>query len=524
MRRIGVWLSLIVVAALTLGGVQPARADNTGIPQTVDELLEIYGIANVPADYVVVVDTSGSMMGATPIYPAVRQAYASFAAAIGDQDHLSVITFDTNAVVQFNGKLGEGRNREAAASALPEVAKGARTDIGAALNAALDRLQRADAAPVQTVVFLTDGKIDAPNSPYRTLGSPAWQQLAQRAAQIEGGRSLAVYGAGLGGGATDVAVVKDVFPRAQIVNLPNDQLAPFFAEAIRRARVEKLRAPVLQEIRRNQLELAIAPGTLGDHTTLTLTLTSKLPHLGATVNLRGVTITDATGRPLKSTLVGGSRTVTVGPQRTSEPVRVDVEVPALSHEWRVGEVPDSRAFTVAVDAVVEVEPASILVADLGIAEAPKILMPDAATATRTYGVPYWAIGAALATLALVVWVLWWLYQRFLAVPRLRGGVRFTGPGDTDETVHLFRGREEKVPGRLKVDGGGSSVVFFTRRGTFVNPLSIRHPRIFVRVEDAPARVISRGYEDTLDAPRTVGHPDQIKLGTTTLTVIPGGKK
>lgn len=525
MGRIHRWLSLLVLVPLALLFVQPVRADSTGIPQSVDELLEIYGIANVPADYVVVVDTSGSMMGATPIYPAVKQAYSAFAAAIGNEDHLSVITFDTNAVVQFNGTMGDGNNRETAAAALPDVAKGARTDIGGALAAALDRLQRADAAPVQTLIFLTDGKIDAPNSRYRTAGSAAWQELAQRASQVEAGRSLAVYGAGLGGGATDVAVVKDVFPRAQIVNLPSDQLAPFFSEAIRRARIEKLRAPVLQEIRRNQIEVTAEPGNLADRTVLTLGFASKLPHLGATINLRGVTVADSSGKPLDATLVGGSRTVTVGPQRSSEPVRVEVSVPDLSHEWRVGVVPDSRDFAVTLDAAIEVEPASILVADLGVTEAPQLLLPDTVTATRSHGVPYWAIGVALAALVALLWALWWLYQRFLAVPRLRGGVRVHQAGQTEETTYYFRGREEKLPNRrLTFANGGASVVFFTQRGKFVKPLSIRHPRVFARVENPPVTITTRGTDSVLDRPRPVGYSDQLKLGTTTLTVITGGRK
>lgn len=510
----------MMVVALAVGLGAPAVADDRGIPHSVDELLRVYGITDEPADYVVVVDTSGSMMRPQPIYPAVRAVYEVFTRAIGDADHLAVVTFDTSAVVRFNGRM-DAANRGAAASALPAEAKGARTDIGAALDAALERLERPDGAPVQTLIFLTDGVIDAPGSGYRTRGSEAWRQLGQRAERVDAAHSLAVYGAGLGGGQTDIDAVRDVFPRAKIVSLPSDQLAAFFAEAVQRAKVERLRLPVTQELSRNPVQAVVTAGVLSDTTELYLRFDSKLPHLGATVNLRGVTVSDAAGQRLRSTLVGGPRTVTIGPGRSSDATSIRVEVPGLASDTRVGQVPESRDFIVRVDATLEVEPANVLVKELGIDAAPHLVGPDPVRAERLHGIAYWMIGVGLALLALVLLFLRWVYRRFFAVPRLRGGVELP-----DGTIRQFRGKEEQVPNnRIEFNGAGSSAVFHTKRGQFTKPLSTRFPRLYVRRESGAVRIDSMGVARPIDeVGERISPPDLVVVGPTRLIVVSDGRK
>lgn len=511
MSAILVWLGLVVA---------PAAADDRGIPTTVDELFEIYDIANEPADYVVTVDTSGSMMRQPPIYPDVRQVFSTFASAIGDTDHLAVVTFDTNPVIRFNGYM-DAAGRAAASNALPETARGARTDIGAAISASLDRMERPDGAKVQTLIFLTDGLIDAPGSPYAQRGSAAWQALRARADRLSAGRSLSVYGAGLGGEATDIDALRDVFPRANIVSLPNDQLAAFFNEAIQRAKLERLRFPVIEELRRNQVQAIATIDRLEDSSTLSIRFDSKLPHLGTAISLRGVSVTDVDGTPLTSTLVGGPRTFTVGPGRSSDAATVRVNVPGLTHSLRIGETTEERSLIVTVDAGLEVEPASILIGELAIEETPQLVQPEVAVGERAYGIAYWMIGAALGTLILLVMFLGWIYRRFIGTPRLRGAVELP-----DGTVHPLRGTVQRLPdNRIEFAGAGSSVKVFTRPGRFTKPFSTRHPRLFVAVHEGSATVSSMDVDlDLTEVAEPIGYTDSIVIGPTRITIVTGTTK
>lgn len=520
-NKIAQRLAPLIVFAVSLmlvfsAGVQTANADESGIPQTVDELLDIYGIGDEPSDYIVVVDTSGSMMQKPPIYPKVQKAFTEFTKAIQDTDHLSVITFDTTAVVRFNGRM-TGKNRKAAASALPKEARGARTDIGAALEAALERMERPDAASVQTMIFLTDGMIDAPGASYQVRGNKHWKQLTKRAKKVEAGRSVSVYGAGLGGEQTDVDVVSDVFPRAKIVSLPNNQLADFFDEAVKRSRIERLRIPVSEELRRNPVQAIVTVSELRDRTSLSLRFDSKLPNLGVTVSLKGVSVYDDDGKPLHSSLAGGPRSETIGPKQSTEPAKITVEVPNLSKDLRIGQIPETRSLRVEVDASVEVEPAAILASDLAIEQAPELTGPELVNAKRMHGIAYWMIAVFAVILVLVGLFLRWVYQRFFAIPRLRGGLELP-----DGSVVSFRGKEEEIPSRrFDFDSGGARAVFFTKRGKYTRFFSTRHPRIFVMSDRGIVKVSSMGSTaDQIDEVGIiVGISDQIVVGPTRLFMV-----
>lgn len=517
-RLLGGLFSLTMLLACL--GAPVAHADEQGIPRTVDELLDAYGIADEPADFVVVVDTSASMMNEPPIYPAVQEVFQAFVQAIGDNDHLAVVTFDSDAVVRFNGTM-DPPGRAAAMTALPEVADGQSTDIGAALGAALERLSRPEGAQVQTLIFLTDGEIWAPGSPYEARGSAAWNDLAAQAQQLSTSRTVQVFGAGLGAGATDIGAIKDVFPYAKVVSLPNDQLYDFFNEAVQRARIEKLRLPVTQELQRNVVQVTADPATLDDTTTLSLRLESKLPHLGTTVSLRGVTVSDDLGNQLQSTLVGGPRTFTIGPQQSSEPFKVQVEVPGLIHDFHLGDATESRRFQVSVDATLEAEPAAIVTMELGVDVVPQLSQAGIIRADRAYGTPYWQVAALIALLVFIGWLVAWLYRRFIAVPKLRGGVELP-----DGRIFPFQGKQETLPNsRIDFNGGGSRVVIFTEPRKFKSAFNTRRPRLYVRIDQGTAKIDAYGSEEFLsETRRLIDNNHQLIIGPTRLTVVTTSKK
>lgn len=84
------------------------------IPSSIDELFTLFGVDKVSADFVVVVDTSGSMsQGPTPPYPAVLKAFLSLVESIPDGDNLSVLTFDGSPNLSFQGKISDkSRNKD----------------------------------------------------------------------------------------------------------------------------------------------------------------------------------------------------------------------------------------------------------------------------------------------------------------------------------------------------------------------------------------------------------------------------
>ena len=85
-------LLLLTAAALTPAATAGAQseAQSDQVPASIDELFALFGVGAVPADFVVVVDTSGSMsQGENPPYPAVLGAYQSLVDSIPEGDNLS---------------------------------------------------------------------------------------------------------------------------------------------------------------------------------------------------------------------------------------------------------------------------------------------------------------------------------------------------------------------------------------------------------------------------------------------------
>lgn len=175
-------------------------------------MADAIGVTPEPADYVLVLDTSGSMTKDGSWSKAVA-AVSGLASSLGPGDRLSVVTFD-----EFTDLVWEGQHPidlAALTAALPSVPEGERTDIGAGLAAALDVLERPEANALSAVVLMTDGEITTePDSPYKTMESPAWTELAGRAAVLGG--DTAAFALGLAQ-VTDAAAMQRVFPGADLV-------------------------------------------------------------------------------------------------------------------------------------------------------------------------------------------------------------------------------------------------------------------------------------------------------------------
>lgn len=511
MKAVFTWVFALVLVAQGTA----LAADTPPTPTSVQDLLSVFQVADVPADYVVVVDTSSSMMDQPAIYPKVVTAYRSFVDALGTGDTLSVITFDTVGNLRFADEITAGKQRKQAKTALPVSARGTATDIGAGINAALGRLERPGSNEVQTLIFLTDGELNAPSgSPYGNAGNTAWKQLHQRAVRVAAGHRLSVFGAGLGGGSTDIGLLRQVFPQTQIVSLPTNQLADFFREAIDNARIERLRTPVTDELDQGRLDVVVKPGELGDPTRLTVTFRSAYPHLGSRVILRGVAVTDADGKELESELVGGPRTLTLGPGGNSQSVYVDVRTPAPPGGG-LGKTNHARGFVTQVDAEIRVEPADVIGQNLGISTKGRLNQSEPATATAETGLSWSTVLGGLLLLLLLLLLLSWIWRRFLRTPPLPGGVRLE-----DGKFIPFKGNRTKIPGHDVIPNtNGASVRFFTRRGKFRK----RVPRVYVSNEQGQSFVNKLGVSTPLSGAQQVLPTDIVIVGRARIVVEPKGR-
>lgn len=181
----------------------------------VDDVVAALGLGSEPADYVVLVDTSGSMNQGGR-YGAVRLKLRTLLDGLEADDRVSLLTFDSSARFRFRGVVGESPG--AILAKLPATAGGDHTDIGAAIAAGLTELERADTHRLAALILITDGVLDTrPGSAYADVDSNAWKRLSSRAADLAKDHELAAYAVSLLA-KTDAALLKKVLPQATEVS------------------------------------------------------------------------------------------------------------------------------------------------------------------------------------------------------------------------------------------------------------------------------------------------------------------
>lgn len=192
MVRVGRWLLPgLSILSVWLMIVQAAFA-----AEDIPELKRLFDLDKQHADYVVVVDSSGSMK---PLWPAVVRGLDAFIQAVPDGEHLSVIFFDTKATNSrvlprtLDGSTRLDLSRELQALTPPA---GANTDLGLALDKTVSELARPGANQLQFVFFLSDFAHDpAAGSSFaaRDPAGPEWQELARRYELGRGERLLQTF-------------------------------------------------------------------------------------------------------------------------------------------------------------------------------------------------------------------------------------------------------------------------------------------------------------------------------------------
>ncbi|MET8228285.1 vWA domain-containing protein [Streptomyces sp. NPDC004082] len=295
-------LLLAAAGALAVSGAAPAAADGKPLPR--DGIYRALKVDDVPAAYVVLVDTSSSMQDegpdGKPLYGTVKKRLAAFLKTLTPADEVAVVTFG-RATSVVHPMSPADRTDDIVGKELPREAKELASDHGAALDVAADQLDRS-AAPVGAVLMLTDGAVNAPGSPYARLGAPAWKQLRQRYTALSSTHDVVGYGLPLAEGTQVSEVLGSAFGAPRILPVDPAALGSQLNDAKERVRAEKaqslLRADqgerVTVSVKGQGVDMGGAGAAVlsaGDRTgprsrTVRVTLTSHARHVPLRVALR----------------------------------------------------------------------------------------------------------------------------------------------------------------------------------------------------------------------------------------------
>lgn len=316
-RRGAAVLAAALLSALPVPSASAAPVADSEAPSRA-EIYRALALDKEPADYVFLVDTSGSM-AQDGRYSTVRSTLRPFLDGLTPKDHVALFTFDSRPEARYIGAAGD---TEAIVSKLPSKPSAAgATDIGAALHAALTELERDDASPVASLVLLTDGEHrPSRGSRYPTAKGAPWDALRERARTITERTDLAGYALPLGNGATGAGLLGNVARNTSVLRPESIQdLGPYLARAGERAQARKA-ALLLAEDAGDGVSATWQGGGATDVTdgraTAKLTLRSTTRHLPLTVGGLKATLVDpsfdVSGLPDEVTLrPGASRTFEV---------------------------------------------------------------------------------------------------------------------------------------------------------------------------------------------------------------------
>lgn len=426
----------MVAAAAAIAVLWPATAACAAPPQDdYDEVISALGVAPQPSDYVVIVDTSGSMANAGR-YAKVRTALSQLSSVLLPKDYVALLTFDQTAVVRYQGLVGKDPDKIVAS--LPAVPQGQGTDIGAGIAAGLDQLERKGALEVGAIVLITDGGLAAPRqSPYREAGSEAWQLLRQRAAQLAEGHRIAPYAVALDD-SSDAKLLKDVF--TGVIDVASNQVEKRLARIdsdlvnVQAAKVleKDLAAEITTSWSAPMTELPRGGGTR----TIEVTIASPMKHVPIVLTDLGVS-----ADPLGAAATGFPDTIELKP---GDSVTLPLDV-----SWN-----GSGNAYLSLTAQVSSPWQDVITKRLGATFEPRIAgaTPMTTAAPFDWGpyLPYLWGGGLAALLSFTAWFAWRITR-----PLLVGSLAFTRNGAVVDEV-LLDGRKVSIGPRGSGAGTGLS--------------------------------------------------------------------
>ncbi|MQY14935.1 hypothetical protein SRB5_51110 [Streptomyces sp. RB5] len=322
--------ALALTALLTLAaGTVPAAAgprSDEGQPTRAD-VYRALGLDRLPADYVILVDVSGSMLEKGR-YASVRSALLPFLKGLSPDDYVALFTFGDKAEAVHLGSAADPAGIVAKLPAAP-AGPGVMTDIGAGLDRALTELERPEAAEIGSVVMFTDGKHEPPGgSDYPRDTGPAWDKLARRGAALDQSRELAAYSLPLATKESGTKQLAGVIPETSELKPESvEDLGTYLGRAAERVKARKA-ALLVAEDKGKGVTAAWSPSATLDldrgSAAGTLTLTARTERVPLTVSGLRMTLD---GEPV--TVTGLPPEVTLEPGEARKfPVRVTGDLDA----------------------------------------------------------------------------------------------------------------------------------------------------------------------------------------------------
>ncbi|MFG2407739.1 VWA domain-containing protein [Streptomyces brevispora] len=312
--RRGAAVTAVLLAALFAAGVPAAAAEGPSREEVYRQL----GVAEQPVDYIILVDTSGSMK-AKGRYDTVRSTLRTFLGGLTHSDHVALVTFDDRPEARYIGSAGDPAAIVARLPKKPDANGG--TDIGAALDQGLRELERDDAASVASVVMLTDGKHQPPRrSAYPKSSGPPWKALRKRADALAQRTELAGYALPLASGSSGADRLGDVVDNTVVLRPGSIQDLGRYLQRAGDSTRARSAAKLLADDQGKGVTASWKPAGVRDVTdgsaTASVTFRSATAHVPLTVSDARVSAAgaplDVSGVPRRLTLEPGeSRTYSV---------------------------------------------------------------------------------------------------------------------------------------------------------------------------------------------------------------------
>lgn len=162
----------VALLAMVLGTMFPAWGEDLA---ELPNLARIYGPRSQRADFVFLIDTSGSMK---PLWPSLQRTLAGFASALPEGDHVSILGFDTEAYELLLPRTLDVAALHALRVEFPALAlpRGSNTDLFRGADRLLEELNRPRANRLVFAFVLTDFR----HEPARGVRSPSVTELQSK--------------------------------------------------------------------------------------------------------------------------------------------------------------------------------------------------------------------------------------------------------------------------------------------------------------------------------------------------------
>jgi hypothetical protein len=419
---------------LILWPATPAAAEPPQAPLA--DVLRALHTDKLAADYVVLLDVSSSMQptNGPDLYTAAQQALRPLLDALDPVDRLHLVAFADRPDPKFTGPIGDAG--AGVLGRLPARAEGRRTDIGAAIESALDTIDLPDVTDPATVVLLTDGKQDAPpNSRYAGDLDTAIDRLRTRATGVERRRPVRALGIPLTG-QTDVQLLDRVFDDTVLMDLPPGQVGSYLSGIGSRVGVAKAAALAGRDRPAVSVTADQSPIIVRDEP---VTVTVKVRSQAARVPLTVTPAATVDGVSLPVQVISGETTVAPGAEQTLE---LRVGPASRTGFWIGGE--RSTPGTLRIEAAVGSPWHDVLVQDLGLTFAPQPVRATVPVWATSSGLSPWTLAGAIAAV-LVLAALGWQARRRHWRPMGGGYLTITEQGGGAPYRQMLSGRKVRFP-------------------------------------------------------------------------------